>query len=140
MSGENFGLKIEFIVVDIVKNRFREIIVEVDRLMKEKNAIKNGFDLQCEELNRLKEFVILLEEKESNLEILIVELKSENDGLVKEKRLRENFIEGVKKEKIDLEKMIEEKKKEIDILNQEIKELLSVKHKSICNRTQRTFS
>lgn len=61
---------------------------------------------ECEEVNRLK--------KESNMEIVIGRLKSENDRLVKE-------IVGVNKEMIGLEKTI-------DGLNRAIEHLLSEKN------------
>ncbi|CAA7041237.1 unnamed protein product [Microthlaspi erraticum] len=164
VSDENFGLKMELaLVMDYVENRFREMGVGVERLMRERDdreseirvlkgetnelmgkveiekeqlkkvcderdSIKNGLELQREKANRLKESVIRLEEKESSLEIVIGKLRSENDRLVTERRVKEEIIEKVNEEKIDLEKTIEEKKKEIDEFKREIKVLLGVKN------------
>ncbi|CAH2054953.1 unnamed protein product, partial [Thlaspi arvense] len=109
VSDENFGLKMELaLIVDFVGNRFREMGVGVEWLMREKDdreseirllkgeasevlsmreqlrkvcdetdSIKNG----CEEAHRLKESVIPLLEKESNVEIVVGRLRSENDRL-----------------------------------------------------------
>ncbi|CAL9219659.1 unnamed protein product [Arabidopsis halleri] len=118
LKGEKFELMGK---AEIKKEQLRKVCNERD-------LIKNGFDLQREEVNRLKECVIRLEEKESNLELVIRKLKTENDRLVKERKMREELIEGVNKEKIDLEKIMEEKKNEIDGLKREIKVLLSEKN------------
>ncbi|XP_010464024.1 PREDICTED: centrosomal protein of 128 kDa-like [Camelina sativa] len=101
---------------------------EIRKVCDERDFIKNRFDLQSEEANRLKECVVRLEEKESDLEIVIGKLKSENDKLVKEREMREELIEVVNKEKFGLEKTIEDGKKEIDGLKSEIEALLSEKN------------
>ncbi|KAG7564056.1 Ribosomal protein S5 domain 2-type fold [Arabidopsis suecica] len=61
---------------------------QLRKVCNERDLIKNGFDLQREEVNRLKECVTRLEEKESNLELMIRKLKTENDRLVKEKKMK----------------------------------------------------
>ncbi|KAF8107665.1 hypothetical protein N665_0118s0033 [Sinapis alba] len=120
VSDENLGLRMELgLVMDFVGCRFREIGVGVEKLVRERDelendrerlrevcderdVIKKGFELQCGEVNRLKESVVVLVEKESSLEIVIEGLKGENEKL--------------NKEKVVLGKAMEEKEEEIKVL------------------------
>ncbi|CAN8260387.1 unnamed protein product [Cochlearia groenlandica] len=118
-----------------LKREVSDVLSKVDiekellkKVCDERDTIKKGFELQLEETKLLKESLMLLEDKESKLEIVIERLESENDELVKEKWMRKEVTDTVNKEKIELEKVIEEKKKEIGGLKREIKVLSSAKN------------
>ncbi|KAG2244038.1 hypothetical protein Bca4012_014929 [Brassica carinata] len=92
---------------------------ELSRVCGERDRIKSGFELQSDEVNRLKESVVKMEMKGDEVD----SLKSENGRMVKEREKREELIERVNKERSDLEKTLEEKVREIDEVKREMKEL-----------------
>ncbi|XP_010468496.1 PREDICTED: cingulin-like [Camelina sativa] len=108
-------------------DQIRELGVELERLTREKSngEVKiRGFKGEINELTGKVEM-----DKEQLRKVcderVVAKLKSENDKLVKEREVREEFIQVVNKEKISLEKTIDEGKKEVDGLKSEIQVLLS---------------
>lgn len=94
---------------------------ELSRVCGERDLIKSEFDVKCEEVNVLKESMVLMEKKGVSLGEEVGRLRSENERMVKERKKREELIERVNKEKSKMEKNLEEKIREIDELKREIK-------------------
>ncbi|KAL0817782.1 hypothetical protein Bca101_074226 [Brassica carinata] len=131
VSDENLGLRMELgLVMDYVGCRFREMGVGVERVVRERDVIKNEFELQCGEVNKLKESVVVLVEKEASLEVVIEGLRGEKEKLVEEKIVLEKAmeekkedIEGLKREKNEMEIVKSDQRGEIEELERKLGEV-----------------
>ncbi|KAG2272913.1 hypothetical protein Bca52824_067468 [Brassica carinata] len=121
---ENLGLRMELgLVMDYVGCRFREMGVGVERVVRDRDVIKGVFELQSEELNKLKESVVVLVEERMVRE----EERIEMEKAMEEK---EEEIEGLRSEKnemeIELERKLGEVSDAVESLRKEEKALRGV--------------
>ncbi|XP_013586466.1 PREDICTED: cingulin [Brassica oleracea var. oleracea] len=114
---ENLGLRMELgLVMDYVGCRFREMGLGVERVARERDVIKNEFELQCGEVNKLKESVVVLVEERMVRE----EERIEMEKAMEEK---EEEIEGLKREKNEMEIVKSDQRGEIEELERKLGEV-----------------
>ncbi|CAF1938996.1 BnaC05g46670D [Brassica napus] len=114
---ENLGLRMELgLVMDYVGCRFREMGVGVERVVRDRDVIKGVFELQSEELNKLKESVVVLVEERMVRE----EERIEMEKAMEEK---EEEIEGLRSEKNEMEIVKSDQRGEIEELERKLGEV-----------------
>ncbi|CAN7107801.1 unnamed protein product [Brassica rapa subsp. narinosa] len=117
VSDENLGLRMELgLVMEFVGCRFREMGVGVERLVKERDVIKKEFELQSEQVNQLKESVVVLVEKEASLEKEIEGLKREKNEMEIVKSDQRGEIEELERKLGEVSDTVESLMKEEKVL------------------------